>query len=195
MTSGEPAEGTFGDWLRQRRRALDLTREELAGKIGCSIVMLRKLESEERRHSKKMVQRLAEVLNVTASEREAFQRFARGDPFNHSAAFGGTSAPAPPTRPAVISTHQHNLPLQLTRFIGREQDINLVRTRLATARLVTLTGADGTGKTWLALQVAVSLVNDFDNGVWLVELAPRTDPALVPQAGTTASRWLQLAAT
>ena len=182
MAADEPAEGTFGDWLRQRRRALDLTREELAGKIGCSIVMLRKLESEERRPSKQMVQRLAEVLNVAASDREAFQRFARGDPFAQEIAFGGTSAPAPPTRPAVGSIPRHNLPLQLTRFIGREQDISRLRTRLAAARLVTLTGAGGTGKTRLALQVAVTLVDDFDDGVWLVELAPLTDPALVPQA-------------
>ena len=184
MTPGEPAERTFGDWLRQRRLALDLTRQELAGNIGCSVAMLRKLESEERRPSKQMVERLAEVLNVPASDREAFRRLARGDPFaRESGPFGAPPDATHTNRAnAPASAARHNLPLHLTRFVGREQAIAQIRQRLATARLVTLTGAGGTGKTRLALEVAASLVNDFADGAWLVELAPLTDPALVPQA-------------
>ena len=81
MNPGGQAESSFGDWLRQRRRELDLTREELAQQIGCSVVMLRKLEAEERRPSKPMAERLAEVLQVPPSDRASFLRFARGDPF------------------------------------------------------------------------------------------------------------------
>ena len=176
MDPSTTAERTFGDWLRQRRRALDLTQEELARQVGCSIITLRKLEAEERRPSKPMSERLADVLNVPPSERAEFLRFARGDPFagpRTSPAANETTAPQPA---------RHNLPLQLTSFIGREKEISEVGQLLARARLVTLTGTGGAGKTRLALEVAAGLVNAsaFSDGVWLVELAPLADPALVP---------------
>ena len=75
-----------------------------------------------------------------------------------------------------------NLPLQLTSFVGRSAEIDELITLLSDARLVTLTGAGGIGKTRLALEVAARLLGDFDSGVWLVELASLTDPVLVPQA-------------
>src|SRR5712691_3572037 len=69
------------------------------------------------------------------------------------------------------SRSKHNLPYQLTSFVGREQEIAQLG-ELATAhRLVTLTGAGGAGKTRLALQVAGELLDAFPDGVWLVELA------------------------
>jgi len=75
-----------------------------------------------------------------------------------------------------------NLPsLQLTSFIGREREMAEIRRLLAGSRLVTLTGAGGSGKTRLALQVAADVLEEFPNGVWLVELTPLADPALVPQ--------------
>src|SRR5439155_23623894 len=80
----------------------------------------------------------------------------------------------------------NNLPLQLTSFVGREREIGEVRERLATTRLLTLTGTGGCGKTRLALQVAADIVDAHSDGVWLVELAPLADPALVPQAVASA---------
>ena len=74
-----------------------------------------------------------------------------------------------------------NLPTELSSFIGREHEIADVRHLLASARLVTLTGGGGTGKTRLALQVAASLLDSFVDGVWFIELAPLSDPALVLQ--------------
>jgi non-specific serine/threonine protein kinase len=74
----------------------------------------------------------------------------------------------------------HNLPLQLTRFIGRERELAEVTPLLAAERLVTLTGAGGAGKTRLALHVAEDLVREFQHGVWLIELAPVGDPDLLP---------------
>jgi predicted ATPase/DNA-binding SARP family transcriptional activator/predicted negative regulator of RcsB-dependent stress response len=77
-----------------------------------------------------------------------------------------------------------NVPHPLTSFIGREREIAEVKHLLETTRLLTLTGAGGCGKTRLALQVATAIVhaNHFKDGVWWVDLAALSDPALVPQA-------------
>src|SRR5207247_3508982 len=90
----------------------------------------------------------------------------------------------PPLR--SLETFRHNLPAQLTRFIGREQAMHEVRQLLATTRLLTLTGSGGCGKTRLALQVAADLVGEYPDGVWLVELAALAEPSLVPQAVASA---------
>lgn len=71
-----------------------------------------------------------------------------------------------------LSAHPNNLPLQLSRFIGREQEMAEVKRLLESTRLLTLTGVGGAGKTRLALQVAADRVEEFRDGVWLVELAP-----------------------
>ena len=71
----------------------------------------------------------------------------------------------------VTPTHNTNLPQMLTSFIGRERELAEVRQRLSETRLVTLTGPGGTGKTRLALEVARSVLELFQEGVWLVELA------------------------
>src|ERR1700694_3642991 len=69
-------EQSFGAWLRQHRRALDLTQEELARQVGCSAITLRKLEAEERRPSKQIAERLADVLKLAPGDRADFLRFA-----------------------------------------------------------------------------------------------------------------------
>jgi non-specific serine/threonine protein kinase len=75
----------------------------------------------------------------------------------------------------------NNLPLQLTSFIGREAEIVELKRLLQGVRLVTLTGAGGSGKTRLALQVAVEALALFPDGVWFIDLTPLTDPAFVLQ--------------
>jgi predicted ATPase/DNA-binding CsgD family transcriptional regulator len=80
---------------------------------------------------------------------------------------------------AVVS---QRLPAQLTSFVGRESELAQLRELLAGNRLVTLTGAGGVGKTRLAVQVAAQLTSDFADGVWYVDLAPITDPDVVPIA-------------
>jgi predicted ATPase/class 3 adenylate cyclase len=74
----------------------------------------------------------------------------------------------------------NNLPIQLTSFIGRENEIAELKRELNDHHLVTLTGSGGTGKTRLSLQVAAEVIDSFPDGVWFLELAPVTDPALVP---------------
>jgi predicted ATPase/class 3 adenylate cyclase len=87
---------------------------------------------------------------------------------------------SPPLR--SLSTHPNNLPHQATSFVGREAEIARVKDLLAHARLVTLTGAGGCGKTRLAIQVTAELLERFADGAWLVELAALSDPLLVPRA-------------
>ena len=74
---------------------------------------------------------------------------------------------------------RHNLPAELTSFIGREREVSQVGDLLAAQRLVTVTGVGGGGKTRLALAVASARIDDFEDGVWLVELAAVTNPAQV----------------
>ncbi len=75
-----------------------------------------------------------------------------------------------------------NLPVPLTSFIGRERELAEVTDSLARTRLLTLIGAGGCGKTRLALQLAKDTADAFPDGVWAVELAPLSDPALLPQS-------------
>lgn len=94
----------------------------------------------------------------------------------------------PPLRAADVAV-SHNLPAQLTKFIGRQAEINDLRVVLAGNRLVTLIGAGGAGKTRLAVQVAAQVAGDFGDGVCYVDLAPITHPDVVP---VTAARALGL---
>src|SRR5215217_8383401 len=79
-----------------------------------------------------------------------------------------------------------NLPLELSSFTGREREVAEVKRLLADRRLLTLCGPGGCGKTRLALAVAQDLVEEFEGGVWWVELAPLSDPELVVRAVASA---------
>ena len=80
----------------------------------------------------------------------------------------------------------NNLPLELSSFVGRDREVAKIEALLAEHRLLTLTGPGGSGKTRLALAVASEVLEAFEDGAWLVELAPLSDPNLVPQAVTSA---------
>jgi predicted ATPase/DNA-binding CsgD family transcriptional regulator len=84
------------------------------------------------------------------------------------------------TKEKLAFTPQHNLPAQITSFIGRQREIAEIQELLSTSRLLTLSGPPGTGKTRLALQVASQVTNRFEDGVYFVELAPISNPQFVP---------------
>jgi predicted ATPase/class 3 adenylate cyclase len=75
-----------------------------------------------------------------------------------------------------------NLPVPLTTFVGRERELEALRNLIATARLVTLTGPGGSGKTRLATEAARRRLGEYPDGAWFVDLAPLLDPELVPSA-------------
>ncbi|MFN7954941.1 MAG: adenylate/guanylate cyclase domain-containing protein [bacterium] len=102
----------------------------------------------------------------------------------HELVVPGLRQDFPPLR--TLDVLPNNLPVQLTHFIGREQPIAELVQALSRARLVTLTGSGGAGKTRLALQVGSELLERFAHGVWLVELAPLADAGEVSQAVATA---------
>lgn len=86
----------------------------------------------------------------------------------------------PPLR--SLESFPNNLPVHLTSFVGRTREIKELSNTLATARLVTITGSGGSGKTRLAIRVAGNVLRRFLDGVFFVDLASVRDPRLVPQA-------------
>jgi len=94
----------------------------------------------------------------------------------------GLRAEFPPLRSLGNPALANNLPAQLATFIGRARELSQVRDMVESSRLVTLTGAGGSGKTRLGLQVAAELLDGTGDGVWLVELAAVTDSGDVPSA-------------
>ncbi len=79
----------------------------------------------------------------------------------------------------TLDVYRHNLPTQLTSFIGRGHEINEITKLITEQRVVTLTGSGGAGKTRLSLQVGTECLEQFPNGVWFVELASLTEPSLI----------------
>jgi predicted ATPase/DNA-binding XRE family transcriptional regulator len=158
---------SFGQWVKQRRRALDLTRAQLAAHVGCSVSLLDKVETDQRKPSQQLTERLLANLAVAPSERPQFIAWARTAA---SLASAGAS-------PAAL----RGLVRPSTPLIGRERELAEVAARLrrADVRLLTLTGPPGVGKTRLALQVAHELGAMFADGVWFIPLADVRDPALV----------------
>lgn len=86
----------------------------------------------------------------------------------------------PPLR--SLEAFKHNLPMQLTSFVGREKEIAAVKHYLTETRLLTLLGMGGTGKTRLSLQTGAELIDSFSNGVWFIDLAPITDGSQIERA-------------
>src|SRR6478735_7875366 len=82
----------------------------------------------------------------------------------------------------AVGRRPHNLPVQLSSFVGREREMRDIDRLLASGRALTLTGPGGAGKTRLAIEAAAAQLSAHDDGVWLVELAGVNDPALVVQA-------------
>jgi predicted ATPase/transcriptional regulator with XRE-family HTH domain len=159
--------------VRRRRKSLDLTQQKLADQVGCAVSTLVKIENEARRPSREMAERLADVLDVSPTERTAFL---------HAARRHGRTLSAPDLPP--IRSSQPNLPLPATMLIGREGELAAMHDLLnrAECRLLTIVGPGGVGKTRLALQAAAEMRDQFADGVTFVSLAPLTSGDQLPSA-------------
>jgi predicted ATPase/transcriptional regulator with XRE-family HTH domain len=165
------SEGTasFSDLLRQLRRAASLSQEELAARVSLSVRGISDLERGARSAPRlETVRMLADALALDEDARTSLLNAARPTSIRGGAV---ALAPSPPV----------TVPAQLTRLIGRDAEITAIQAwfRGADARLVTVTGAGGTGKTRLAIEVATRVRGDYRDGVYFVDLSPLTDSALV----------------
>ncbi len=162
---------SFGTWVKRRRKALDLTQQELAKQIGCSPSLIFKIESDERRPSRQMAELLAEKLDVPADQRPLFLKTARQE---KSADSLDTIPPLSPLAPASAPEPPHtHLPVSPTPLVGREQEIHVLTKQLQdpACRLLTLTGPGGIGKTRLAIEAGRALEPHFADGVYFISLA------------------------
>jgi non-specific serine/threonine protein kinase len=151
--------------LRSYRRAAGLTHEALAEAAGLSARTISDLErgvsAAPRRET---LVRLSQALGLAPEQHTALEAAARQ-----------------PVEPVGAVPRPSNLPAELTSFVGRRRELAEVRALLADARLVTLTGAGGCGKTRLALRVAAAVGDGYPDGVSFVDLAPLGDEALLPE--------------
>lgn len=163
----------FGEWLKFRRKELDLTQAELAQRAGCSLPALRKIEAGVRRPSKQLAGLLARSLEIPPEDQTTFIRVARGE-LNVERLLAPPHALSCLYKPALKSSPTlGNLPSMLTPFIGREPEIASVSKLLqgSQCRLLTLIGPGGIGKTRLAIEVARRTKELFPDGIWFVPLA------------------------
>jgi predicted ATPase/class 3 adenylate cyclase len=98
----------------------------------------------------------------------------------HGLVIDGLSSDFPP--PRTLDARPNNLPEQLTSFVGREEEMAAVQRLLGRTRMLTLTGAGGTGKTRLALQIAAETLTEYRDGAFFVDLSSVIDTALVPSS-------------
>ena len=157
---------SFGNWVMRRRKALNLTRNELARIVGCATETIKKIEREERRPSSQMAELMANALGLAPEEQTLFLQVARGE---------RSSDRLPPASPLLQSFPKpiHNLPTALTPFIGREKELAAIDKLLAdpNCRLLTLVGPGGVGKSRIALKTAEKQIPAYRHGVFFVPLA------------------------
>jgi predicted ATPase/transcriptional regulator with XRE-family HTH domain len=186
----------FCEWLKHRRKALDLTQDEVAKRAGCSVGALRKIESGERRPSKQLAGLLARALEIPEEERQTFVRVARGElsqkrlgqPFIEPLpAALDISIPQldqqslPPDKRTNLPLHR--IPLQATPLIGRGGELAAIERIFndPQCRLLTLTGVGGIGKTRLAIEFATRSASEFPGGIFYIPLTQINSPAeIVP---------------
>jgi predicted ATPase/DNA-binding XRE family transcriptional regulator len=166
---------SFGSWIKQRRRDLDLTQHQLAEQVACSVITIQKLEAGVRRPSQQMLARLANCLQLAGDERASFLQQGRAQ---RRAPDRGSACLLSP------EAYGFALPSPLTPLIGRDHELTslLARIQRADTRLLTCLGPAGVGKTRLSLEVAASLQDVFRDGSAVVPLAPLYDANLLPMA-------------
>ncbi|MBX3051806.1 MAG: helix-turn-helix domain-containing protein [Caldilineaceae bacterium] len=178
-TDGEGVH-SFGDWLRQQRKARDWSQPALAERVGCTSAMIRKIEADERKPSAQLAALLAAALEISDEMRANFLQVARQlQPIAYLTATRPT--PTSARIPAPIQLPRDPLPVPMTSLIDRRRDTAIVTALLTRAdvRLLTLLGPPGIGKTRLAIHSAEKLAPHFADGICFVDLSPLTDAQLV----------------
>jgi predicted ATPase len=166
---GQNRSTSFGDLLRDFRLAAGISQETLAERARMSADGISVLERGARRAPYRgTVKLLAEGLGLSASDSARLEEAA-------------LQSPRPRRRQPKHDGAQlaHNLPIELTSFIGRDEEVAELRGLLESTRLVTIVGAGGVGKTRTALRVAQTLVGSADGGVWFVDLARLADASFL----------------
>jgi predicted ATPase/transcriptional regulator with XRE-family HTH domain len=172
---------SFGGYVRRRRKALDLTQEELAGCVGCSTATIQKIERDERRPSRQIAELLAGCLEISQQDRSNFIKAARAERnVDHLSNSSLDQVPVIRSHtPAVTASHPiTNLPASFTTLVGREPELSELAQLLLQpgCRLLSLLGAGGIGKTRLALEIASRLYSQgsplFVDGIYYIQLAP-----------------------
>ncbi len=156
---------TFGKYLKQRRKLIDVTQIELADMVGCAPSTIQAFEQDLRRPSKQMSEMLARRLGLTGEEAGQFMQLARQNVTENAVL---AALPAP----------HAGLPAPLTLLIDRSTEASRVCQLLARKdiRLVTLTGPPGVGKTRLSIQAGEIVQETFSDGVWFIPLTAVDDP-------------------
>jgi predicted ATPase/DNA-binding XRE family transcriptional regulator len=172
---------SFGARLRECRLAAGLTQAALGERSGIAERTIQDLERGATQPRRETVRRLSAALGLAPAEQVDFESVSPAPRRRADPATSSTTDPGP------ALSHPYPLPISPTALLGREHELAEIRALFrAGARLVTLTGPGGVGKTRLAVQVAALLATGgeptCEHGVALVELAPIIDPALVPGA-------------
>ena len=175
----------FGALLRQFRLDAGMTQQELSERAKLSVEAISTLERGARtRPYRETVVLLGRALGLSP-EREMLLRSAIGVPHPSLQRERSDTLSASLlrlVRPDAQGTPRHNLPAQLTSFVGRQREVADIAALLSEHRLVTVVGAGGVGKTRVALQLASALIDDCSDGVWLVDLAPIAEKTVVASA-------------
>jgi tetratricopeptide (TPR) repeat protein/transcriptional regulator with XRE-family HTH domain len=164
---------SFGEWVKHRRKLMDLTQAQLAQRVGCAVITLKKIEGDERRPSQHMAELLAESLLVPQPERAQFLSMARGEYL--------------PTAPSADALHMPSYLAGLadessSRFVGRQRELAQLQAHLDQAiaghsRIVFVSGEAGRGKTTLLAEFVRQAL-----------LSRSTDEALIVVAGVCSAQ-------
>ncbi len=178
---------SFGDWLRQRREALRLTRPQLAKCASCSVSALRKIEADERRPSRPLAGMLAGCLQIPPEEQPLFLEVARG--LQRVARLGSPVSASGPLSPGIAISEppagpDWHLPLPMTGLVGREAELSSLEGLLSDpgCRLLTLVGPGGIGKSRLGIEAACNVWSRFADGVFFAPLAATGSPEFMVPA-------------